>query len=57
MIESPEEKAEDAKHWLIVCMVKGMEEVLEEVPVTVAVAEGKDLHAMRDDGLYELDFH
>jgi DNA polymerase-1 len=57
VIESPEEKAEDAKAWLIVCMVKGMEEVLEEVPVTVAVAEGKDLHAMRDDGLYELDFH
>ena len=37
VIEVPEERAEDAKAWLIECMVKGMEEVLEEVPVIVAV--------------------
>ena len=37
VIEVPEEKAEDAKEWLIECMKKGMEEVLKEVPVTVTV--------------------
>ena len=37
VVEVPEERAKDAKAWLIGCMVKGMEEVLKEVPVAVAV--------------------
>ena len=35
VIEVPEERAEDARAWLIRCMEQGMEEVLKEVPVAV----------------------
>ena len=36
VVEVPEESAEDARAWLIQCMVQGMKEVLKEVPVAVA---------------------
>ena len=35
VIEVPEERAEDARAWLIRCMEQGMKEVLKEVPVAV----------------------
>ncbi len=38
VIEAPANKAEEAKEWLVQCMVDGMAQILREVPVVVDAA-------------------
>ena len=35
VVEAPADRAEQAKQWLMDCMIEGMAEVLKEVPVVV----------------------
>ena len=37
VVEVRADKADETKEWLTTCMVEGMEDVLKEVPVAVAV--------------------